>query len=224
MAKIFITRHLEINSPLLEYAFTSGHVVVGRSLIKISQVTFNEFPPTDWVFFYSKNGVKNFLNQLDSTQKENLRHCKIGVIGNKTESAVMNYLDQKCDFVGNADQSNTDEFVVKLGHDKCLFPRASCSRKSIEKLLPFGQVEVLVVYENKIDELAFVEANSDVLVFTSPMNVDAYLLHSSIELLQKIVSIGHATQNYLDSLGFKNQKAYDPSEEGIVSLLKVILS
>lgn len=224
MAKIFISRHLEINSPLLEFALTNGHDVVGQSLIEISQVTFKEFPRTDWIFFYSKNGVKHFFNQLDIAQRQNLKHCKIGVIGTKTESAVMNFLNQKCDFVGNADQSNTHEFIDKLGHDTCLFPRASYSKKSIEKLLPVDQVEVLVVYDNIIDDLAIADADSDVLIFTSPMNVDAYLLGSSIESHQRIVSIGHTTHDYLDSLGFENQKAHDPSEEGIVSLLNDILN
>jgi len=221
--KIFITRQLEIKSPLLEFALTSGHEVVGQSLIQITRVTFEDFPITPWVFFYSKNGVKHFVEQLESNQTQKLKNCKIGVIGSKTESIVMKYLEQSCDFVGNADQSNIEEFLIKLGSDKCLFPRASYSKKTIEKVLPEDQVESLVVYDNILDDFAIVDGEAAVLIFTSSMNVDAYLLHMSIDPKQTVVSIGHTTHDHLEALGYKNQKAHNPSEEGIVSLLKDIL-
>jgi uroporphyrinogen-III synthase len=223
MAKIFITRHLEVNSPILDFALVNSHEVVGRSLLQISRVKVGEIPKTPWIFFYSKNGVKHFVGQLDSAQINHFRNCKLGAIGNKTAAMVEKCFDKSCDFVVNPDQTNVDDFIFMIGTDKCLFPRASNSKESIEKVLPEGQVEALVVYNNIIDDCAVIDREADLVIFTSPMNVDAYLLHSSINFNQKLISIGHTTHNYLESIGFKSQKAYDPSEEGITSLLKDIL-
>ena len=71
----------------------------------------------------------------------------------------------------------------------------------MQQNIPAATAIDLVVYEThsrSADDLPV----SDILVFTSPSNLEAYLTKNKILSRQKIVAMGHATGNTLKEKGF----------------------
>jgi uroporphyrinogen-III synthase len=57
---VFITRDLEPDSIFLTALQHAGFDVFGKSLIEFETISFEKFPKTDWIFFYSQNAVRFF--------------------------------------------------------------------------------------------------------------------------------------------------------------------
>ena len=88
-----------------------------------------------------------------------------------------------------------------VGRSKVLFPQAKGSLKTVQQQMPAAQVIDLVVYET-IQRSAENLPAADVLVFTSPSNVEAFFEKNSVAPGQKLVAMGHATGNSLKERGF----------------------
>jgi len=211
---IFITRDLAKDSPFKNGLSQLGHHVVGESLIEFKSVSF-EFPKQmDYLFFSSKRGVRFFF-------QEKLKHVslhslfqnglKIGAIGAVTASEV-EAMGFRCDFVGTskAVAEVGEEFALVAAGKKIVFPQASMSQRSIQKGLESkNQVGTemidLVVYDN-IPKNDFTEIDSDILVFTSPLNVQTYLKKKTISKEQTVVAIGPTTAEALETAGYRDYR------------------
>jgi uroporphyrinogen-III synthase len=86
------------------------------------------------------------------------------------------------------------------GRSKVVFPQAKGSLRTIQQQMPSAQVVDLIVYET-IRQSADGIIPADVLVFTSPSNLEAYLEKNRITKTQKIVAMGHATASTLKEKG-----------------------
>jgi len=130
---------------------------------------------------------------------------------------VLASLNLNCDFVGSGSPSEVSrDFSKVLGDDKVLFPRAEASLRSIQKGLAHpDNVFDLVVYSTR--ELVLKEQPKvDVLVFTSPSNVRAYLSMFSPTVDQHCLAIGPSTQKELENKGVKKiVVAREPSEQAL---------
>lgn len=72
----------------------------------------------------------------------------------------------------------------------------------------------LPVYETVLEE--DVEASgAEVLVFTSPSNVDAYFAENLLDPYQKVVAIGKSTGKKFDEMGVKYALPFSPDEVGL---------
>lgn len=198
MPSVFITRELNKNSIFKKELTKVGFELISQSLVTFSPTLFYSIPPTDWIFFYSKNGVKFFFENAPISLSKNI---KWAVMGKGTATALLQQNIQ-ADFIGNGQPKATAEAFLKIAkNQQVLFPRAKNSKKSVQNLLESQLiVHDLVVYENAIKR-NFSIPNCDYLVFTSPLNATAYFQKYSWQSTQKIIAIGKTTANALKALG-----------------------
>lgn len=201
MASVFITRELQAGSEFLRILKGAGYEVEGESLVEFSAISFEHIPDCDWVFFYSSRGVQFFFEQI---KKLNLTvpSTKFAVMGKGTAETLRKYT-KSINFIGVGEPKSTAlAFKNRAAGQVVLFPRAKNSKQSIQKLLLGKIISIdLIVYENKPKDYCHMRGR-DFLVFTSPLNVEAYF-NKNVKLPhQKIVAIGETTAAALRRLGY----------------------
>jgi len=219
---VFITRNLSENSIFKKTLEQAGLKVFGESLIQFSVIPFNEIPKVEWIFFYSKNGVKFFFEGIEHANVEISKNVKWGVIGPETgKSLTLKYNEP--DFTGNGNAKQTaSSFLEFAKSQNVLFVQAESSLKSIQKILKNDITAFdLVVYSNSPKKHINIPS-SDFIVFTSPLNVKVYFEKTELEPSQKLIAIGQTTANALLELGnIGFEIAESPSE---IELAKVIIN
>lgn len=221
--KVYITRNIKETDFFKTALEEVGFVVFGESLIEFSPVVFNEIPDVDWLFFYSKNGVRFFFNQLTNKDLSAIFNKKIGTIGEGTAKYLTKKIERQPDFVGTGEPLQTAKAFAQIAAgQKVVFPRAKQSKKSIQKQLSkVVEVVDLVVYENRPKSKISIP-DVDILVFTSPMNARIYFENYDLKSTQKVISIGNTTANELQKIGVKNFViAKNPSEKGLAEAVKL---
>lgn len=214
--RIFVSRSLSKDSPIRKVAHS--HEITDRSLIQIQPLPFSIAPDTTWLFFYSKNGVKIALNQVD------LRQYKLGAIGKGTANLLMQE-HHNVDFIGQGDNS-----LIASAFSQCLkkddhvvFLRALHSQDSVKSLMNCHNCHSIPVYSNELSDDVPLD-DFDVLIFTSSRNAKSYFKKKKVTN-KKIIAIGTPTQKTLEDLGCKNIiLASSPSESGIADVLSLLLS
>jgi uroporphyrinogen-III synthase len=174
----------------------------GWSLQAISLLVFRAEPfelpavPLDWLFFYSRKGVRFFrrAHQLPSG-------CKLAAMGKGT-AEEMRTQGWPVDFVGDGDPPRVAEAFGELAAGTRVgFVQARQSRQSVEQLLA-TRVECipLVAYDNVPKSEVSVRP-ADYLVFTSPMNFTTYHQHYPISPTSRYVAIGESTARCMRDAG-----------------------
>lgn len=215
---IFISRNLAPISPLLIQLNSMGYDVIHQPLIKISRIRFTHTPPTQWVFFSSKNSITHFFEQ----QPELKEGVRFGVMS-KVSAEYLNEYGKNADFIGEGVDVTqiAKDFAAVIQDDTVLFPQAIDSLQTIQKQLSFTNIcHNLFVYKTNL-LTDFSIPSAQVLVFTSPSNVQAYFEKYKIEKDQNVVAIGSTTLTKLKEYGIKHVALPHAFEE--VALLKVIL-
>ena len=222
---IFISRELAVDSPFFHILPVDQVEVIGESLVAFDGVPFRELPEIDWCFFSSRNAVKFFFQGLKAAGLPIPARLKWGVLGEGTAKSLKEQ-GYVADFAGNGEpQSVGDAFGIVAAGQRVLFPRAAQSRESIQKIL-IGLVTIvdLVVYNNA-PRTDFELPCADVLVFTSPLNAQAYFAKYPLLKGQKLVSIGQSTEQALRNLGCVDiTTAPIPSEEVLAEICKTQLA
>ncbi|MEM9884477.1 MAG: uroporphyrinogen-III synthase [Bacteroidota bacterium] len=216
--KVFISRDLEKNSIFKTTLEAEGIKVEGISLIEFEAVKFDEVPAVDWIFFYSKKAVKYFYEGLSVQLPIALKYA---CIGESTAHDLKQYQD-RIDFIGNGKPDEAaSEFVKLASKQRVLFPRAKNSRQSIQKILHKNIISTdLIVYNNK-PKLSRFMTDCKLLVFTSPLNVEAYFHSNQLQANQRMIAIGESTAAALRARGHcEILIANEPSER---SLAKSVL-
>jgi hydroxymethylbilane synthase len=215
--KVLITKSLDSNSFFKNTLEANGYQVEGVSFIEPRMVNYTSVPKTDWMFFSSANAVKYFFTQnpiLDS-------HVKFGAVGKTTEEEL-NKHHKAVDFVGkHVDISKTgQEFKNLIGSKTVLFPLAKGSMRTIQQQFDdISKVIDLVVYETELKK-QLVKESFEVLVFTSPSNVQAFFESNKIQANQSAVAIGRSTEKKLMEYGVK--KCVVPSTLSEIGLAEAV--
>ncbi len=212
-SSIFITRTLKEDSYFKRVLTAHQFEISGHPLIEIEPIKFVDAPKTDWIFFSSSNAVIHFFDQQPTISLS----TKYAVIGKGTEVTLKQY-GHRADFIGErSDITETGiDFSNLVYGKKILFPKAVDSLRTIQKqLVENTQAIDLDVYKTKI--LTDIEIpKADILVFTSPSNVDAFMQNSKINEDQKVIAIGRSTGKKLEEYGFNNYSLpYLPDESGL---------
>ena len=189
-----------------------------RSLIKIFPI-INKLDPfilkrVDWVFFSSKNAIECFFSLSPQMPKK----VKYGVIGRASEEMLRRY-GIVPDFNGEEDGIDTQDIAkdfAKLANGSTvLFPGAKDSLRTIQQALNKAtKIIDLPVYETEMDENCDPSA-AEVLVFTSPSNVDAYFTNNLLEPGQQVICIGKSTGKKFDQMNVNYTLPYSPDEIGL---------
>ncbi len=220
MKKIFISRDLDEDSIFKKMLSEYGFEVIGTSLVEFKAANNSSIPEADWVFFYSKNAVHFFLN-MDGIKT--WKPTKTAAIGPGTAEALLAAGIQP-NFVGDGNPVSTAAaFLTVANGCTVLFPQASDSRQSIQKMLQ-GQIEStdLIVYENK-PKGNFQVPHCQALVFTSPLNARTYFSkHEHHD--ERIFAIGNTTADALRQLNILQYVVSElPSEEALAELVISLL-
>lgn len=192
-ATVFITRNLKASDYFMKALSANGYTVTGRSLIEMKPIPFKAVPKTDWIFFSSKHAVNFFFSQ-----KPKLEHQKFACVG-KATAAIMRKYNVRAEFIGGSTDTKMTgkQFASRVGEGNVLFPQAKGSLRSIQNgFVRPEQVIDLVVYETlKRNEEGIPPA--EIMVFTSPSNVESYFEKNKLSADQKVVAMGEATANTL---------------------------
>ncbi len=233
MKKVFISRELEKGSAFKKTLPRTSYQIHGESLIEFEAVPFTKTPKADWTFFYSKQCVRFYFENIDSTayltskvmrsprmphQRTNPRYAVFG-------TATAQYLKQTqnivADFVGSGEATTTAEaFFKKAKARKTLFVCGQNSMRSVQELLPDSMDwEELIVYGNTPKKKFKIPA-CDYLVFTSPMNVKAYYKKYKPRKKHMVIAIGATTAEALLNAGVEKLIiAREPSEQKLAEIV-----
>ncbi len=217
-ANVFITRELSESSYLRNALNKHQIEVEDRSLIRTFP-SINKLDPfilrnIDWVFFSSKNAIEYFLKLEPQLPKK----VKYGVFGRGSEDALRLH-GLKADFNGEEEGIDTKDIAIefsKLANGAIvLFPSAKGSLKTIQKALSSDtKIIELTVYET-VSEENITQSYAEVLIFTSPSNVDSYFAENLLEPDQQVICIGKTTGQKFDEMGVKYTLPFSPDEMGL---------
>ena len=213
---VFITRELSEQSFFRKALEKHKIKVEARSLIRTVPVItrFDSYilKHVDWIFFSSKNAVEYFFQLNPALPKE----VKFGVMGSGSEE-MLRRKGYFTEYVGESNDTTevAAEFAELTKGQTVLFPGAEGSLRSIQQGMSADtKVIDLPVYETVLEE--DIEATgAEVLVFTSPSNVDAYFADNLLDPYQKVVAIGKSTGKKFDEMGVKYTLPYSPDEVGL---------
>jgi len=215
-AKVFISREIGEHSYFRRALEKNNIEIEGRSLIRTFPIV-NVLDPfylkhIDWIFFSSRNGVEYFFKLKPVLPK----NVKFGVVGRGSEDALRKY-GYLADYVGESGDISevAEDFAVLVKGQTVLFPRAQDSLLSIQKSLAADtKVVDLPIYETVIEE-DIDQTYADVLIFTSPSNVEAYFADNLLDPGQKVIAIGNSTGKKFDEMGVAYTLPYSPDEIGL---------
>lgn len=217
--KIFVTKTFRENDYLPQALTRLGFEVEGQSMIEFKQIRIKELPKTDWVFFSSKHAVRYFFSQDPKLEPG----VKFGCIGTST-SAELRANGRRADFIGQSTDIKLvgKQFGSKVGNSKVLFPIARGSMQSIQwQMVKRENVLNLEVYAT-LHKSAELSPDFEVIVFTSPSNVEAYFEKNTWQPHQQAIAMGEATGKALEKLKIKKYSM--PKSFDDLGLVQAILS
>ena len=194
MAKIFISKSITSDDQWAKTLINEGNIVIGSSCIQTQSIIVHQVPEADWTFFSSAQGVKHFLEQHPITT--NL----IGVMGEGTLKALKNY-GYHADFIGQSSDPKVvgKAFMSQLqGEQKILFPASQISKQNIAKQITGHTILHLPCYHTF--PIATKVEKQDLYIFTSPSNVDGFLLAQPLPDAL-FIAYGPTTGTYLTEKG-----------------------
>ncbi|SEQ96458.1 uroporphyrinogen-III synthase [Neolewinella agarilytica] len=212
---VFISRSLSAQSPLAAWAEAGGHNLLAHSLIDFRPVPFSPPGQADWWFFYSSRAVEFALLQ-------GIPAVKLAAMGPGTAKTLQK-LAGRVDFVGAGKPEEVAEaFGERARGQQVFFPRARQSRKTVQTLLD-DQIRVLddICYNN-IAVPQQTPILAEVYIFTSPLNVSAYVDHQALTAGAGVIAIGPSTAAALTVRGVNCLVAASPDEEAVVSVLRAL--
>jgi len=213
---VFISRELSDQSYFRKAFEKNGIKIESRSLIRTVKVIHKLDPyilrDIDWIFFSSKNAIEYFFQLEPQLPKD----VKFGVMGAGSEEMLRlkgHFAQYTGAGIDTADIAS--EFAKMANGKKILFPGSENSMRSIQQGLSADtKIIDLPVYETVLEEN--VEGTgADILVFTSPSNVEAYFSDNLLEPNQKVIAIGKSTGRKFDEMGTRYILPYSPDEVGL---------
>jgi len=215
---IFISRKLGNNSPFDILLKEESVKLIDEPLIKTIRVPFSHTPQTDWIFFSSKNAISYFFSQSPVLPEG----VKFGVIGKASADFLFTF-GKRADFTGAGVDLTAiaRSFRDVLQNDSVLFPQAMDSLQTIQKHLSFTNTTFNLYTYKTVIRNDFELPYTDVLIFTSPSNVNAYYTKYRIDVRQLVIAMGSTTKYQLSEFGIKNVLTPDSFDEA--GLFKVML-
>ena len=206
--RVFMTRDLNSDSMISRVLGGHGFTIEGKALIDTVPVEFGSAPDSDWIFFSSKQAVNYFFRQQPEPGNR-----KYACVGKPTADALRKF-GKRADFIGGSTDTKLigKQFAAKAGDDKILFPQAKGSLRSVQQqFVRSSQVIDLVVYET-LKRNSGPQPEAEIILFTSPSNVDAWFERFKVNRQQQVIAMGDATGNTLRQHGiimFSQPDAFD---------------
>lgn len=202
--------------------FCQQHAIelTSKSLISFKAVLFEIRHPFDVVFISSKRSFNYFISQV-----KNYQSFDYAVIGQETAN-YLNDLISSIKFIGEYSgkpEQVGQDFSNWLGDRRVLFPVSLRSQKTVASAVPDTQKEIVYCYDTLL--VREVVEQHDLYVFTSPSNVEAFLLENAFPADCTIVAWGTTTAKYMRSRGVEPSITLERSSEAeLVEVLQNRLS
>lgn len=214
--RVFISRELSEQSYFRRALEKHGIEIEARSLIRtvpmITKLDNFILKNVDWVFFSSKNAVEYFFQLGPLLPKR----VKYGVMG-AGSADMLRRKGYAVDYTGEGvDTVEVAAHFAEIANGMTIvFPSAENSLRSIQKgLSAETKIIDLPIYETILDS-GIRETGAEILVFTSPSNVDAYFVDNLLQPDQKVIAIGKSTGKKLAEFGVQYKLPYSPDETGL---------
>lgn len=218
---VTISRNTFPNSPIRKFCEDRSLHLYDQSFIDFEAIPFDTIPQSEWLFFYSKKGATYFFDQWRGKPSEILQ--KIGCMGVPTANVVQAKLHREVNFIGSGTTEEIAEQLLQQYPKSITFIRADNSLKSIQTIVQDKTKCLdLVVYRSYIIPDLIIPS-SDIVIFTSPLNVESFFKDHNLNDVQYVIAIGSTTksvlQNYYKGVIHIPKEA---SEIEIVNLLQEI--
>jgi hydroxymethylbilane synthase len=144
------------------------------------------------------------------------KKVKFGVMGTGSEDMLRKH-GHFADFVGESTDTAdvAADFAAVANGTAILFPGADSPMRSIQQgLSAETKIIDLPVYETVLEENVQ-PTGADVLVFTSPSNVEAYFVDNLLQPQQKVIAIGKSTGKKFEEMGVSYTLPFSPDEIGL---------
>lgn len=174
--RIFISRSRERSESFVEIVKSCSQSVFCESLIDFSIIQSAGLPNNGWLFFYSQTGVDFFLKQHAISEIES-KGLKVAAFGPKT-GKYLSEMALKPNFVGTGESDSTaNKFLQEVEAKKVCFIKGTSSKDSLRPLfINDMDISEIEVYNNQAKSQIDIPV-SDILVFTSPLNLETYYKH-----------------------------------------------
>jgi len=210
----FITRSLSSDSPFQKLK-DKGHQVTDLSLVRIDYLDFEKVENCDWIFFYSSNGIKAYFDKVKFDTSINY-----GVMGTGSAQTFEKLTGSQPSFMGDGTAQFAADFLLSNCKDnKICFAKAASSLSQVEQIMGTEvKSESIIVYSNT-KKTATDLSDYDVLIFTSPLNVEAYFDNQGYHN-ESVFAIGETTaQKVYNLIGVNPHFCKTPSEENLYKLV-----
>ena len=194
---IWISRPLAEDSIFSKLTKSLPVSLTAEALIDMKILKIDSIPKCDWIFINSAFALNSIMHL-----KSGLRPKKIAAFGQSTAK----YLQKngfKVDFIGEGSPKNVAQMFSSIvnSKEKVFFPSSNKSLGTVQRVIDNRNKIIVETYQTTpIDKKV---ENHDYLVFTSPSNVEAFLLSNKFRN-QKIISIGPSTTKSLKDAGVIN--------------------
>lgn len=163
--------------------------VFAHSFLQFEAIPFEQSKPYEVIFFGSPRAVFFFLEQEIIPEG-----VLIGCIGKITAESLVEkgYVPHFVGSVSGDPSEVAQNFKVFAGNRKVLFPQSTSSNRSVSSVFESNQRMEISIYTTKVYPKQI--ENCDHYVFTSPSNVEGFLLQNSIPNTAVIIAWGKTTE------------------------------
>lgn len=190
---LLITKDLKEITLLEAYCKKKNIHLLAQSFISLKAIKTNSKIETEVIFFGSKNAFDFYLNQYNHD-----KNIQISCIGESTKKYIelkgfeVNFYGKEA---GKPEEVSKDLNVWLKGRSIC-FVESTQSKKTIQKHIESKLKKSLILYETSFKPIRLKE-DFEILVFTSPSNVEAFLMKNKINDHTKIIAWGKTTESAL---------------------------
>ena len=207
---IFISKDRKEVDEFADFLKADNAKLIAHSFLSFKAIDFSINVEYSVVFFGSPRAVFYFFES-----SKLLPHTKIACVGRGTAKAVIEK-GFTPHFIGDETDINlvASNFKAWCENRVVLFPTSSISLKTVSSLfVPKQKVEV-IVYETSMLPARIPPCS--VYVFTSPSNVEGFLMQNKLPDNARIISWGKSTANLLTEMGVESEVLSEPSVESLI--------
>ncbi len=218
-ADIFISRKLEEDSILLDYFKSNSLTFHDQSLIDFSPVKF-ERPWSEWLFFYSKKGVRYYFDQQPP---QRMRSHKLACFGPGTASYLLDNYGFMPDYIGTGEKNSTAGGLLNsAANESVCFVVGKNSIRSVQDLIGEKlEWTEICVYDNIPSPKATLSTYKTAII-TSPMNYESFVANGGSA--DHIISIGATTSQKIAEITSDQEvhQSDEPSELSILNTFRAL--
>jgi len=213
--QLFISKNITEIKLLIDFCLVNKIELIAHSFLQFEALDFKIAKGYEAIFFGSPRAVYFYFQQEKLPE-----NTLVGCVGDITAASLKEY-GITPSFVGSNAGNPSEvgqQFKLLVEDKKVLFPQSLSSNRSIASLFPENQLQEVSIYKTVVKPLSIPKC--DTYVFTSPSNVDGFLLENTIPIGKKVIAWGKTTEKYLVLKGFDVDKCLDTaSVDELICLL-----